>query len=119
MVWSSDSYLSNEMANPVRWANLQNMTITEAEPTVGNATLDFFKPERLPRITANPDQCARNGLGIPVEAACCFFDGSCTTGFANALMPAGGDYRGSQVVCASDPCVQPTTGACCIGTGLH
>ena len=45
MVWSSDSYVSNEMANAVRWANLQNITIiTEAEPTIGNATLDFFKP---------------------------------------------------------------------------
>ena len=45
MVWSSDSYVLNEMANAVRWGNLHNITIiTEAEPTIGNATLDFFKP---------------------------------------------------------------------------
>ena len=90
MVWSSDSYLSNEMANAVRWANLQNITIiTEAEPTIGNATFDFFKPG-APE-SANPDQCARTS--IPVEAACCFFDGSCTTDFANDCTSAGGDYQ--------------------------
>ena len=114
MVWSPDSYLSNEMANAVRWANLQNITIiTEAEPTIGNATLDFFKPgssENLQIQTNVP------GTSIPVEAACCFFDGSCTTDFANDCTAAGGDYQGSQVVCASEPCDQPTTGACCIGS---
>ena len=113
MVWSADSYTANEMANAVRWANLQNITIiTEAEPTIGNVTLDFFKPgspENLQIQTNVP------GTSIPVEAACCFFDGSCTTDFANDCTSAGGDYQGSQVVCASDPCEQPTTGACCIG----
>ena len=114
MVWSSDSYLSNEMANAVRWANLQNITIiTEAEPTIGNATLDFFKPGAPANLQI---QTNVPGTSIPVEAACCFFDGSCTTDFANDCTSAGGDYQGSQVVCASDPCVQPTTGACCIGT---
>ena len=114
MVWSSDSYLSNEMANAVRWANLQNITIiTEAEPTIGNATLDFFKPGSPANLQI---QTNVPGISTPVEAACCFFDGSCTTDFANDCTSAGGDYQGSQVVCASDPCVQPTTGACCIGS---
>ena len=114
MVWSSDSYVLNEMANAVRWGNLHNITIiTEAEPTIGNATLDFFKPgspETLQIQTSVP------GTVTPVEAACCFFDGSCTTDFANDCTSAGGDYQGSQVNCASDPCLQPTTGACCIGS---
>ena len=114
MVWSSDDYLTNEMANAVRWANLQNITIiTEAEPTIGNATLDFFKPGSPSNLQIETNV---PGTSIPVEAACCFFDGSCTTDFANDCTSAGGDYQGSQVACSSDPCVQPTTGACCIGS---
>ena len=45
MVWKSDSFDTNNMANAVRWANLQNITIiSSAPPTQGTVTLDVFKP---------------------------------------------------------------------------
>ena len=45
MVWSSESFGDNNMANAVRWANLQNITIvSSAPPTQGTVTLDVFKP---------------------------------------------------------------------------
>ena len=45
MVWKPDSFDSNNMANAVRWANLQNITIvSSAPPTQGTVTLDVFKP---------------------------------------------------------------------------
>ena len=114
MIWSSDPFEVNELANAVRWANLQNITIvTEAEPTTGIATLDFFKPGSTSDLQI---QTNVPGTSTPVEAACCFFDGSCTTDFADDCTTSGGDYQGSQVACASSPCVQPTSGACCFGS---
>ena len=45
MVWKPDTFGENELANAVRWANLQNITIvTSAPPSTGTITLDVFKP---------------------------------------------------------------------------
>ena len=51
MVWSSEPFASNEMANAVRWGNLQNITIvTTAQPEAGTVTLDMFKPGDFPSL---------------------------------------------------------------------
>ena len=51
MVWSSEPYAVNEMANAVRWGNMQNITvITTAQPQTGTVTLDMFKPGDFPSL---------------------------------------------------------------------
>ena len=51
MVWSSEPFASNEMANAIRWGNLQNITIvTTAQPEAGTVTLDMFKPGDFPSL---------------------------------------------------------------------
>ena len=49
MVWSSEPFASNEMANAVRWGNLQNITIvTTAQPEAGHRHLGHVQARRLP-----------------------------------------------------------------------
>jgi hypothetical protein len=49
------------------------------------------------------------------DGACCFADGSCAVISRDACGADGGEFLGDGTSCDPNPCIQPATGACCVG----
>ncbi len=48
----------------------------------------------------------------PIQGACCAPDGTCTV---TSQQECTGQWQGPDTNCEPNPCVQPATGACCVG----
>jgi|GEM_PF-4701175 len=127
ITWTSDGCAAqididlfrNEIKCLTIGQNVTNVTGANSFPwTAAQCGGEVFGYKVRIAAAGTEDELGRSyaSFSVGIGGACCLMDGSCFVAPEESCDASDGDWQGAEILCAPNPCPQPT-GSCCFADG--